>query len=380
MLWKRVIVGDQERVLVAKNGRFSQILEPGQHRIFVAPGVSLDLEKHNVSDLKLQSKWSDYLVKERPELASRYFIRVETDDIQVAMVYVDNKLTEVLLPAKRALYWRGLAEVTAEVIDVIARPEVPAGRLPALERLGRNSHATFALVEESKTGLLFIDNRLAHTLPPGKYGFWAVVGTPRVEVIDLRRQTLEVTGQEILSRDKVALRINVLADYQVRDAVKARTTVVNFESHLYRLLQLTLRGALGKKTLEEILAEKTEIDETAASTVRAEMDAIGVEVGAIAIKDIILPGDMREIMNQVVSAEKQAQANLIRRREETAATRSLLNTAKLLEDNPILVRLKELETLEKLVEKVDRLTVTGGFEGLLDNLIELKPLSAVKSH
>ena len=108
------------------------------------------------------------------------------------------------------------------------------------------------------------------------------------------------------------------------------------------------------------------------------MNALGVEVGAIALKDIILPGEMREIMNQVVSAEKQAQANLIRRREETAATRSLLNTAKLLEDNPILVRLKELETLEKLVEKVDRVTVNGGFEGLLENLIEIRKPAGVK--
>ncbi len=99
---------------------------------------------------------------------------------------------------------------------------------------------------------------------------------------------------------------------------------------------------------------------------------MGFLVGSISLKDIILPGDVREIMNQVVSAEKQAQANLIRRREETAATRSLLNTAKLLEDNPILVRLKELETLEKLVEKVDRVSVNGGFEGLLENLMELQ--------
>ena len=103
-----------------------------------------------------------------------------------------------------------------------------------------------------------------------------------------------------------------------------------------------------------------------------------MEVAVIALKDIILPGEMREIMNQVVTAEKQAQANLIRRREETAATRSLLNTAKLLEDNPILVRLKELETLEKLVEKVDRVTVNGGFEGLLENLLEMRKPVSVK--
>jgi len=169
-----------------------------------------------------------------------------------------------------------------------------------------------------------------------------------------------------------------LAEYQVKDAVKAKQTIANFEAYFYRLLQLTMRQALGRKTLEEILAEKTEVDETTASAVRTEMNALGVEVGSIALKDIILPGEMREIMNQVVSAEKQAQANLIRRREETAATRSLLNTAKLLEDNPILVRLKELETLEKLVEKVDRVTVSGGFEGLLDNLIEFRKPAGVK--
>jgi SPFH domain / Band 7 family len=226
--WKRVIVGDQERVLIAKNGRFSGILEPGQHHIFVSPGVFLETEKHNMRDLVFGSKWADYLVKERPDLVNRYFTCVETSDVQVAMVYVDSKLLEVLLPAKRVLYWRGLAEVTAEVIDVVAQPEIPASKLPALERLGRNSHATLSVVEEAKMGLLFIDNRLVRTLPPGKYGFWAVTGSTRVEIVDLRRQTVEVTGQEILSRDKVALRVNLLADYQVRDTVKAKGTVANF--------------------------------------------------------------------------------------------------------------------------------------------------------
>lgn len=373
MLWKRIAVGDQERVLVAKNGRFKRIYLPGEYRVFVAPGVSLTVEKHNVRDVIFRSSWTDYLIQERPEIAERYFTRVETNDVQVAMVYVDRKLFTILTPAKHVLFWREPAQVTAEVIDVIADPEIPQPILSALERVIREPVAAVSTVEEGKTGLLYVDNRLARTLAPGKYGFWTVAGKPRVDAVDVRRQTMEVPGQEILSRDKVSLRVNISAEYQVRNPVLAKQAVTNFETYLYRLLQLTMRQALGKKTLEEILAEKTEVDESAAAVVRSEMIAIGVEVGAIALKDIILPGDMRDILNQVVSAEKQAQANLIRRREETAATRSLLNTAKLLEDNPILVRLKELETLEKLVEKVDRLTVTGGFEGLLDNLIELKP-------
>jgi len=378
MFWKRIIVGDQERVLITKNGRWGGILSPGEYRLFVLPGVSLQTEKHNVRNAIFESAWSDYLVKERPEVVERHFVAVETSDVQVGLVYADGKLLTVLPPAKRVLFWRGVSEITAEIVDVIDKPEVPAEKLPALERIGRSSLAVFSVVEEAKTGLLFIDNRLVRALAPGKYGFWAVTGNPRVETVDLRRQTIEVPGQEILSKDKVSIRVNILAEYQVRDAVKAKQTIKDFEAYLYRLLQLTIRQALGKKTLEEILAEKTEVDESTISAVRAEMNGLGVEVGTIALKDIILPGEMREIMNQVVSAEKQAQANLIRRREETAATRSLLNTAKLLEDNPILARLKELETLEKLVEKVDRVTVTGGFEGMLENLIELKARPAGK--
>jgi len=76
--------------------------------------------------------------------------------------------------------------------------------------------------------------------------------------------------------------------------------------------------------------------------------------------------------SRLATAEQQAQANVMRRREETAATRSLLNTAKLMEDNPLLVRLKELETLEKVTEKVDKITVIGGLNALIDKTITLR--------
>ena len=141
---------------------------------------------------------------------------------------------------------------------------------------------------------------------------------------------------------------------------------------MYSAVQRTVRQSMGSKTLEEILADKVSVDIAVFDAVSTEMATIGVEVQAIAIKDIVLPGEVREILNQVVTAERQAQANLIRRREETAATRSLLNTANLMKDNPILIRLKELETLERLTEKVDRITVNEGLEGLL-HLVAAKP-------
>jgi regulator of protease activity HflC (stomatin/prohibitin superfamily) len=248
---------------------------------------------------------------------------------------------------------------------------VPRPLVPALARLLAESRATFVAIDEGKRGLLYLDGRLVRELGPGVYGFWNAVLAPRIEVLEMRRQTVEVPGQEILTRDKVTLRVNLSAVYEIVNVVTARTGVKDVDAHLYRTLQIAMRQTLGKRTLEEVLAEKVDIDESVSAAVRREMESYGVRVIAIAIKDIILPGDIRDILNQVVTAEKQAQANLIRRREETAATRSLLNTAKLMEDNPLLVRLKELETLEKVAEKVEKITVFGGLEGLLERTIKL---------
>src|SRR5438067_13500788 len=111
MYWERISIGDHERVLVIKNGRFKAILAPGEHRMFVAPWVCLQFEKHDVRDLVFRSRWADYLINERPDLVQRYFTLTETNEVQVGIVYVDGKLFQVLAPAKRVLFWRGEAEV-----------------------------------------------------------------------------------------------------------------------------------------------------------------------------------------------------------------------------------------------------------------------------
>lgn len=367
---RRILAGDQERVLLIRKGRFEGILGPGEYWVWTL-GRKIVAETYNVRTLVFENAWADYLAKERPEVAERYFTVVETGDAQVAVVYLDGKLARVVGPGKRVLFWKGPVAVTARVIDVREQPEAPAEMLAALARLGPMAPVTYAVVEDGKTGLLYLEGRFTRALGPGTYGFWTAAGNPRVEVVELRLQTLEIPGQEILTKDKVSIRVNVSAEYQVTDAVRARQAVKDYAAQLYRAVQFAVRRTLGQRTLEEVLAEKVDIDETASAEVRRETEAFGVRMGAIVLKDIVLPGDMREILNQVVTAEKQAQANLIRRREETAATRSLLNTAKLLEGNPLLVRLKELETLEKVAEKVDKITV-GGFDTLLQDLVTLK--------
>jgi regulator of protease activity HflC (stomatin/prohibitin superfamily) len=369
---RRILIGDNERVLVIRKRRFAEILEPGERWMFTL-GREIELQRINVRDfLVYAGGWADYIASSRPEIAGRYFTIVEASEGQVAVVYLDGRLARVIGPSERVLFWKGSVNVKFERIDVRANPEVPALLLPSLARLGRESGVTFAAVDEGKRGLVYLDGRLVRELEPGNYGFWNAVATPRIEVLELRRQTLEVTGQEILTSDKVTVRVNISAVYEIVNVTNARAGVKDVVEYLYRALQIAVRQSLGKRTLEQVLAEKTDIDEAVSADVRREMEAYGIRVSVIALKDIILPGDIRDILNQVVTAEKQAQANLIRRREETAATRSLLNTAKLMEENPLLVRLKELEALEKIADKVEKITVVGGLNALLERTVTLR--------
>ena len=168
------------------------------------------------------------------------------------------------------------------------------------------------------------------------------------------------------------MRVNLAAQFQITDPVTARSKLVNMTDYVYRELQFALRQVVGTRTLDGLLGNKDELDKVIFSAVKEKITEFGIEVRSVGVKDVILPGDMKDILNQVVEAEKVAQANVIKRREETAATRSLLNTARLMDDNPTLMRLKELEVLEKVTEKVDKLTVFGGLEGVLKDTVQIK--------
>jgi regulator of protease activity HflC (stomatin/prohibitin superfamily) len=283
-----------------------------------------------------------------------------------------------LPPGRRQLYWRGPTEVSVQRIDLSVQPEVPAALarllVRATGRLAKDVTESVSLVEVPDTaiGLLIVDGEFVRVVAPGLHAFWKFQRTLKVEQVDRRVQAMEVSGQEILTRDKVSLRINLTALWQVTDAVVARAAVTNVEESVYKELQFALRSAVGARTLDELLADKGVLDREISEVVAARLPGNGLVVRSVGVKDVILPGEMKTILNQVVEAEKRAQANLIQRREETAATRSLLNTARLMEENPTLLRLKELETLEKVTEKIDKLTVFGGLEGVLKDVVRIQ--------
>lgn len=365
----RVVVGDHSRMLVTRQGRFATILGPGVHMLF---GMGIETESHLVDAPVFDSSWTDYLCEERPNLVKQLFEVVQTGEGDVAMVYRNGRLERVQGPSERTLVFKTNAPFHFELVKVNEAPLVPQAAVVPLLKLGRaEAKASFAAVPDGHAGIFSLDGKFVEMLSPGVYAMWSVNGAPIVDNVDLRVQTLEIGGQEILTADKVSIRVNVWAEYQVVDPLKARQMVKNPAEHLYKMVQMALRQSLAKRTLDEVLAARTDVDADVAGKVREEAATFGFRVGGIGVKDIIPPGEVREILNQVVAAEKQAQANGIRRREETAATRSLLNTARLLAENPILLRLKELETLEKVAEKVEKIHVYGGLDALVQNLVTI---------
>jgi len=180
----------------------------------------------------------------------------------------------------------------------------------------------------------------------------------------------------MLTKDRIALRVTLTAFRRIADPERAVAAVADVDGWLYRLLQFAIREAVAARTLDEVLSAKSALDRELGTFVRERLGETGIEVTELGVKDVILPGEIRELVNKVVEAERTAKANQIRRQEETAATRSLLNTAKLMEDNPLLLRLKELESLEKLVEKVGRIDLHAGeqpgLDALLTKLVRLK--------
>lgn len=117
-----------------------------------------------------------------------------------------------------------------------------------------------------------------------------------VELVDLRLQVVEVSGQDILTKDKVGLRLNLSASWRFTDVLKAYTQLQKPAEHLYRELQFGLRSAVGTRTLDELLENKTVIDEAAMAHVKSRLVAYGIELETAGVKDIVLPGEMKTIL------------------------------------------------------------------------------------
>ncbi len=376
---KRFIVKKNERAALLRKGDFERILDAGRH-CFFDPLNELTLSVWKLDAPMLDVPLVDYLRQNEPETAGKYFVCMELTEDEAGLRYENDVLVEILPPASRRFFWLGLIRHRLERVDLrqgCALPREMASRLlqPALrgQALMGMSGLLVAQVPAYHVGLLRVDGRVQELLQPGVEAYWRFNRDVQVEQVDTRWQAMEVSGQEILTRDKVGLRVNLAATWRFADVLLAYEKLSKPVEHLYRELQFGLRAAVGTRNLDELLENKLLIDEVVSAHIAQKLDGFGLDVGSIGVKDIILPGEMKAILAQVVEAGKAAEANVIRRREETAATRSLLNTAKVMEDNPTALRLKELETLERVAERIDRISVFGGLDQVLNGLVQIRP-------
>lgn len=373
--WFEVVVKDDERAFLARDGRFERILQPGR---FAAIDLGRNLTAEAVKVVRAEMAPEKALLLQRTHrpLAEQNLAIVQVGPHEVAIVSFDGEPKHLVLPNTTRAFWKVLTDVGVERIDTDEELRVAKRHLEKLDMARAGGVVVSAVVEAHEAGLLMVDGELKERLPPGRHAFWQVGRTVKVAKIDLRPQPLEITAQEILTKDRIGIRVTLTAFTKIVDPEKAVLATSDVAGTLYRLVQFAIRDAVATRTLDEILAARDSIDHEVRAFVTERAHALGAEVGEIGVKDVILPGDVRELLNKVVEAERVAKANLIRRQEETAATRSLLNTSKLMEDNPLLLRLKELEALEKLVEKVGRIDLhagagAGGFDALLQNLYKL---------
>jgi len=357
---KRTRINVGKVAIIFKNGDYNRLIMEGSHWLSMRENAvmypkSVMLRVPEMIDVMLTDKH----FKQATEV-------IEIADNEIALSYVGKNFSEILRPG-RYFYFKGLVELKVVTLDLNDPESVNVIERSMLRNFNLKEFLYEFKIESSEEGLLFFDGKFERVLTKGLYFF--TKGTTPVEVlkIDMRQIQLELSGQEMLTKDKAALRINFQANYKVINAQKALLDSKDFEKQLYTLIQLGLREFVGTLTLDELLAAKETVADFVLDYVRAKATNLGVEVLTAGIRDIVLPGEVKDIMNKVLVAQKSAEANTIARREETAATRSLLNTAKLMEENEMLFKLKEMEYIEKIADKIGEVTVSNGGK-VLDQL------------
>ncbi len=343
--------------LCFRHGDLHQVLKPGSYflpgRFFRGDRVKL------VDTLKVRFEHPLLDVLVLDEALREELVIVELNDNQRAFVWVDGRLGFLLEPGRHA-FWKRPHEIEVEVHE-IDPPRFEHSKLEAiLSHPDADQFLRTVNVPQRHRALFFQEGRLIDTAEAGMHVFWKLIAAAvDWKLVDLREQQANVAGQEIMTADKVTVRLNLMVTWEVVDAVLSVTTVEDCAQALYLEAQLALRAAVGTRTLEQLLGDREAVGDEVRSGVAERAASFGVAVKSAGLRDVILPGEMKQILNQVIEAQKQAEANLIRRREETAAARSQANTARLLTENPSLARMKELESLQEILRGANATFVLG---------------------
>ena len=362
---RNILVRDYETAIVFRRGAPTKLLSAGRHFVLGnAEIVVFDRRDVSLLDQRLHE-----IV--RSGVLNNVATIVDLNDNQRGLVWIDNRFF-MTLAAGLYVFWNEPHQVRVEVLEIddqgLQLRHRDLGSI--VESAVAGSTLDVCRIGAGMIGVKLVDGRFVETVGPGIYAFWRCGRKATVVEIDTRETLLDVSGQELMTSDRVTLRLNVNVVYRIVDPARAVQATADVRQALYREVQLALRMAVGQRELDNLLADRDSLTDELVNTLADAATRLGIELVSVGLRDVILPGDMKDLMNRVVEARKAAEANLITRREETAAIRSQANTAKLLADNPALMRLRELETLER-VAATGTLQVLVGEGGLTDKLTKL---------
>ncbi|MBL8953553.1 MAG: slipin family protein, partial [Myxococcaceae bacterium] len=340
----KIQIAVNERGFVLRDGVPVEYLATGSHRV---SSWFRDVRVEKVSTARLTAELDEQRLKLVPAEDLKL---VEVGELQRAVVF-HKGVPALWLKAGTHQVWtvdrtlsretgKGVAQVRVELFDVSGVETKPLR--DELKALAPSSDYVETMAPDGAVVLRWVDGKLDAELGAGRHAAWTVANKVQFATIDLKERMLHVTGQEVMTKDRLTLRLNVTAAFKVIDAKRLATVARAPDDVLYLALQLSAREAVAGRTLDELLSSREELGVQLAAAVRSRAEVVGMQLIELGLKDVVLPGDMKELLNKVLQAQKEAEANVILRREETAATRSLAQTAKVLAENPLLVRLKEL--------------------------------------
>lgn len=200
------------------------------------------------------------------------------------------------------------------------------------------------VVREWESVLVYRDGRFERALAGGRHR----LRRRRRELLrlDRRPRLVQVPGQELLTLDGLSAKVSLLARVAVADARRAVETVQDAEAEVYAALQVALRTEVATRTLDALLADRDEVGVRVQAAVEDEVAGLGRRLEGVAVRDVMLPAELRVATLRVHTARQEALAALERARGETAALRSLANAARLAQDNPALLALRTLRAVE----------------------------------
>jgi len=220
---------------------------------------------------------------------------------------------------------------------------IAAAMLLAFIVYGFIKDLTPTTIYDFQKGLLYRHGKFIRVLSAGRH--WTLLPGTNIILKDMRATSITVSGQEMLTADNLTIKASAILSYQIADPQAVEEKYSDHDGELYSQIQLALRHAVSVKTLDEILADKRQIDPEIRSALNAQADELGVEVLDATVRDLMLTADTKRAFADLFKARKEGEATLERARGETAALRSLANAARTLKNNPALFNLRLLQLI-----------------------------------